>query len=94
MIILRGGYRNERGEVIDVEQRDGLSTTNARAATPSRRCSSTSCRTACCLRRRARDGAGLTTDSGQSLPIPTVDDTGNKAQIVSEGSMRSPARTT
>lgn len=87
MAVLRGGYRTERGEVIDSERRDGLSTTNAAGGYTIPALFFAELQNSLLAYGGARTMARiLTTDTGQSLPIPTVDDTANKAQIVSEGS--------
>jgi hypothetical protein len=61
-----------------------------RAATPSRRCSSTSCRTPQAYGGAREMARVITTDSGQSLPIPTVDDTATRRRSSVEGSITSP----
>lgn len=86
-IILRGGYKTERGQVIDSETRDGLSSTSAAGGYTIPGLFFNELQNSLLAYGGARKMARvITTDSGQSLPIPTVDDTSNKAQIVSEGS--------
>jgi HK97 family phage major capsid protein len=82
------GFRSQetRG-VIDDGARDGLSTTNAAGGYTIPALFFSELQNSLLAFGGAREMARvLTTDSGQSLPIPTVDDTANKAQIVSEGS--------
>jgi HK97 family phage major capsid protein len=86
-ILARGYTRIEGGPVIDLgERRDGMSTTNAAGGytVPQGFFAE--------LQRNMLAFGGvrpfariLTTDSGNTLPIPTVDDTSNEAAIVSEG---------
>lgn len=79
--------RLDPAQVKQMEKRDGLSTTNASGGytIPALFFSELQNNLVAYGGARARARV-LTTDSGQSLPIPTVDDTGNKAQIIGEGS--------
>ncbi len=77
--ILRAGYRTEK--------RDGLSTTNAAGGytIPTDLFRELQVNMLAFGGARAM-GNVFTTDSGNPINVPTVDDTSNKAQIVSEGS--------
>jgi len=85
---VRGQYqRIDARELQQMEQRDGLSTTSASGGytIPALFFKELQNNLLAFGGARARARV-ITTDGGQSLPIPTVDDTGNKAQIIGEGS--------
>ena len=87
--IVRSGYSPINGPVIDLgrEQRDGLSTTAANGGYTVPALFFNELQQSLLAFGGAREMARvITTDSGQSLPIPTVDNTANKAQIIGEGS--------
>lgn len=74
-------------EVRAMEKRDGLSTTNASGGYTIPALFFNELQNSLKAFGGAREFARvITTENGQSLPIPTVDDTGNVAAIVSEGS--------
>ena len=90
--VQRRYQKMDEREVRAMEKRDGLSTTNASGGYTIPALFFNELQNNLLAYGGAREMARiLTTDNGQSLPIPTVDDTGNKAQIISEGvSLTSP----
>lgn len=79
--------RLDQAELRLMEKRDGLSTTNAAGGYTIPALFFAELQRNLLAFGGARAMARiLTTDTGQSLPIPTMDNTSNKAQIVSEGS--------
>lgn len=80
--VLRGGYASVAGE-----RRDGLSSTNAAGGYTIPTDLFRELQQSMLAYGGARTLAFvLTTDSGNPINVPTVDDTGNKAAIVTEGS--------
>ncbi len=91
--IVQGRYtRVDQREQRQMEQRDGLTTTTTAGGFTIPALFFADLQNSLLAYGGARKMARiLTTDTGQSLPIPTADDTTNKAQIISEGSaMTSP----